>query len=215
MRATHRLRARGARSVRIVAATAVLVCGPVLSAGPAAAGVDSSTVILDSAGRTVEAVQADTRIDFVPPLDGNPLTREWFHDGAAAFQVTGPDAENWHGRITLGYQVGYPATVTGRLRFQYSTPGLGVDLGGADGGLLKIDSLIPKAGVELEVGFGPGIQSFECAAGDISGTSGFIRMAGFHGTVTGVFGPTNIRPFVRIVSANGDTVITYGRTWSI
>ncbi len=145
MRATHRLRARGARSVRIVAATAVLVCGPVLSAGPAAAGVDSSTVILDSAGRTVEAVQADTRIDFVPPLDGNPLTREWFHDGAAAFQVTGPDAENWHGRITLGYQVGYPATVTGRrLRFQYSTPGLGVDLGGADGGLLEIDSLIPR-----------------------------------------------------------------------
>ncbi|MBH0776399.1 MspA family porin [Nocardia bovistercoris] len=215
MRATHGLLTRSARGARILAISSILAASLALGGGPASAAVDSSNSVVDSTGRAVEAVQADTRIDFVPPLDGNPLSREWFHDGTAAYKVTGPDAENWRGRVTIGYQVGYPATVGGRIRFEYSTPGLGVELGGSNGGLLKIDSLIPKAGVELDVGFGPGIQTFECAAGDISGPEGFIRLAGFHGSVTGVLGATNIRPFVRIVSAGGDTVITYGKPWTI
>lgn len=90
-----------------------------------------------------------------------------------------------------------------------------MDLGGADIGVLKIDSLIPKAGVQLEAGFGPGIQTIECAGGDVSGTEGFIRLSGFHATITGVLGQTNIRPFVKLVSADGDTVITYGKPWTL
>ncbi|WP_431950989.1 MspA family porin [Nocardia lijiangensis] len=203
------------RGVRAFALASVLAAGLVFGNGSAAAVIDSSNTIVDREDRAVEAIQADTRIDFVPPLDGNPLTREWFHHGEAAFKISGPHAEDWRGRITIGYQVGFPATLNGKIRFDYSTPGLGVDLGGGDGAVLKIDSLIPRLGLQVEVGFGPGIQTIECASGEISGTSGFLRMSGFHGTVTGVVGPTNIRPFVMVVGASGDTVITYGRLWTL
>ncbi|ASF07931.1 porin MspA [Nocardia brasiliensis NBRC 14402] len=203
------------RDLRMLAITTAVATGLIFGAGAAGAVVDSTNQIVDQKDRSIEAIQSDTRIDFVPPLDGNPLTREWFHNGEASFKVAGPHAQDWNGHITIGYQVGYPATLSGRLKFGYSTPGLGVDLGGGDGGILKLDGLIPRAGVEIEVGFGPGIKTVECAGGDISGTSGFIRMSGFHGTVTGVIGPTTIRPFVRVVSASGDTVITYGRIWTL
>ena len=193
----------------------IVAAGLAFGNGSAAAAVDNSSSIVDRAQRTVEAIQADTTIDSVPPLDSNPLTREWFHNGSAGFKISGPDASDWKGHITFGYQVGYPATVGGKIKFEYSTPGLGVDLGGADIGVLKIDSLIPKAGVQLEAGFGPGIQTIECAGGDVSGTEGFIRLSGFHATITGVLGQTNIRPFVKLVSADGDTVITYGKPWTL
>ncbi|WP_433574766.1 MspA family porin [Nocardia brasiliensis] len=208
MREISRLHTR----LRTLAAAAAAIL--TLSAGPAAAAVDSSSHIIDHADRTVEAIQSDTRIDFVAPLDGNPLSREWFHHGTAAYRITGPGADDWHGKIVLGYQVGYPATLDGRLKFHYSTPGLGLEFG-ADGPLLKLDDLIPQVGVELEVGFGPGIETVECASAEISGSEGLFRLAGFHGTVTGVLGPTTIRPFVEVVSSAGDTVYTYGRVFTI
>ncbi|WP_141717454.1 MspA family porin [Nocardia altamirensis] len=204
------------RGMRLFAIATVVASGLALgTTGTATAVVDSSSNIIDQKNRSIEATQSDTRIDFVPPLDGNPLTREWFHQGEASFKVAGPNAEDWRGHITIGYQVGYPASLTGRLKFGYSTPDLGVDLGGDPGALLKLNGLLPRAGIEIEVGFGPGIQTVECAGGDISGAEGFIRMSGFHGTVTGVVGQTTIRPFVKVVSASGDYVITYGRLWTI
>ncbi|WP_405163592.1 MspA family porin [Nocardia sp. NBC_01499] len=203
------------RSVRMFAIATVVASGLALGTGTAGAVVDSSSQIVDQQDRTVEAIQSDTRIDFVPPLDGNPFTREWFHNGEAAFKVSGPNASDWRGHITIGYQVGYPATLTGRLKFGYSTPDVGVDLGGDNASLLKLNGLIPRAGIEIEVNVGPGIQTVECAGGDVSGTAGMIRMSGFHGTVTGVIGQTTIRPFVKVVTANGDTVYTYGRLWTI
>ncbi|RJO73513.1 porin [Nocardia panacis] len=212
MRNSKRVRRRYARAV---AAVAIVVAGLAVGAGAATAGIDSTNAVVDHGDRTVEAIQRDTRIDFVPPLDGNPLTREWFHDGEAGFRIGGPDAESWSGHVTIGYQVGYPATLNGRIKFNWNTPGLGVDLGGSDGVKARIDSLIPQFGVELDAGFGPGIQSVECAGGDVSGSDGFIRMSGFHGSVTGVLGQTTIRPWVRVVGSSGDTVVTYGRTWTI
>ncbi|GAA5091694.1 MspA family porin [Nocardia iowensis] len=203
------------RGIRLFAIATIVTSGLVFGTGAAGAVVDSSNQIIDQQDRSIEAIQSDTRIDFVPPLDGNPLTREWFHNGEAAYRVAGPNAGDWRGHITIGYQVGYPATLSGKLKFNYSTPGLGVDLGGGDGAILKLDGLIPRAGVEIEVGFGPGIQTVECAGGDISGAAGFLRMSGFHGTVTGVVGQTTIRPFVKVVSSSGDAVYTYGRLWTI
>ncbi|MFI9508331.1 MspA family porin [Nocardia sp. NPDC052566] len=212
MRDSDQLRCRG---IRMFAIATVAATGLVLGNGTATAAIDSTSTIVDHGDRAIEAIQSDTRIDFVPPLDGNPLTREWFHAGEAAYRISGPRAEDWTGHITIGYQVGYPATLNGKIKFQWYTPGLGMDLGGDNGALLKLDGLIPRLGLELEVGFGPGIQTIECAGGDISGVEGFIRMSGFHGTVTGVLGQTTIRPFVRVVSSSGDTVITYGRLWTI
>ncbi|MFD5176799.1 MspA family porin [Nocardia sp. NPDC058379] len=202
------------RALRRIAAASAVVIGLTMGTGSAGAAVDSSNSVLDGHDRTVEAVQSHTRIDFVAPLDGNPLTREWFHSGEASYLVTGPDAADWTGRLTIGYQVGYPATLDGRLKFEWSTPSLGVEVGGS-GPTVKLDGLIPRAGVELAVGFGPGIREVEVAGGDIAGTEGVLRLSGFHGTVTGVLGQTNVRPFVKIVTATGDTVVTYGRTFSI
>ncbi|RDI67729.1 MspA family porin [Nocardia pseudobrasiliensis] len=193
-----------ARTTVAAAAAAGLIAGT----GIADAGVDSANSIVDHSQRTVQAISEDTHINFVPPLDGNPLTREWFHNGRASYKVSGPEAEKWHGHITIGYMVGYPATLNGKIKFQYQTPGLELELG--DTPKLDFFDLIPRLGVEVEVGFGPGIQSIDCAGGDVSGTEGFIQMSGFHGTVTGVIGQTTIRPYVKVVSDQGDTVITYG-----
>ncbi|MFD0363297.1 MspA family porin [Nocardia sp. GCM10030253] len=203
------------RSLRMFAMASVVASGLIFANGTAAAAIDSTNQVVDHSDRMVEAIQSDTRIDFVSPLDGNPLTREWFHNGEAAFRISGPNADDWTGHITVGYQVGFPATLNGKLRFEWSSPSLGLDLGGSEGAVLKLNDLIPRGGIQLEVGFGPGIQTVECAGGDVSGSSGFIRMSGFHGTVTGVLGPTNIRPFVQVVSSSGDVVVTYGRLWTI
>ncbi|MEC3918649.1 MspA family porin [Nocardia sp. CDC160] len=188
--------------------------GLALSGGTGAAAVDATNQIVDQQGRTVQAISADTRIDWVAPLDGNPLTREWFHSGKACFKVDVPAGDPWTGHITIGYQVGYPATLSGKISFQYQTPGLELELG-KDGPKADVFNLIPTLGIQLDVGFGPGIQSVDAAGGDVSGTDGCITMSGFHGTVTGVLGTTTIRPFVRLVSSSGDTVVAYGPLSSI
>lgn len=196
-----------------VAFVAVLVTF-VLSLGGATANaaVDSSNSITDGKGKTLTATQSDTSINFVQPLDGNPLTREWYHNGVASFAVSGPDADKFAGGMTIGYQVGYPATLTGSITFNYSTPSLGFDL--SDGGI-TLGNLIPTLGLQLGVGFGPGIQDIKAATGPVTGHSGSIRIANFHGTVTGVVGETTVRPYVTLVSATGDSVTTYGPVWKI
>ncbi|MFB8001216.1 MspA family porin [Nocardia sp. NPDC056000] len=198
---------------RTLAVAAAFTVGLAMETSTSVAGIDSSSSILDRQQRTVEAIQSDTHISFVPPLDGNPLSREWFHDGKAGFHISGPNADNWNGHITIGYQVGYPATLDGKIRFQWWTPSLGLELGNDP--KVDVNSLIPQLGVELAVGFGPGIQTVEAAGGDISGADGFIQMSGFHATVTGVLGQTTIRPWVKIVTSNGDSVTTYGPLWTI
>ncbi|MBF6064266.1 MspA family porin [Nocardia terpenica] len=193
---------------RAAAMVGAVVLGVITSGAAASAAVDSTNSIQDHGRRTIEAMSENTRIDFVPPLDGSPLTREWFHSGKAGFEISGPGAGDWHGHITIGYMVGFPAALSGKIKFQYDTPGLELQLSAPS--TLDVFDLIPRLGIELEVGPGPGIQTVEAAGGDISGAEGFIQMSGFHGTVTGVIGPTTIRPFVKVVSADGDTVVSYG-----
>ncbi|QIS19722.1 MspA family porin [Nocardia terpenica] len=193
---------------RAAAVAGAVILGVIASGAAASAAVDGTNSIQDHGQRTVEAMSEDTRIDFVPPLDGSPLTREWFHSGKAGFEISGPGAADWHGHITIGYMVGFPATLSGKIKFQYDTPGLELQLSAPS--TLEVSDLIPRLGIELDVGPGPGIQTVEAAGGDISGAEGFIQMSGFHGTVTGVIGPTTIRPFVKVVSADGDTVVSYG-----
>ncbi|UGT44511.1 MspA family porin [Nocardia yamanashiensis] len=199
-------------TVRTAAVAAALTLGLALSTSMSAAAIDSSNSIVDRQNRTVEAIQSDTKISFVAPLDGNPLTREWFHDGRASFKISGAKAEDWSGKITMGYQVGYPATLDGKIRFQWWSPSIGVEVG--EDPKITLGSLIPQLGLEIAVGFGPGIQTIEAAGASISGVDGYIQMSGFHGTVTGVLGQVTIRPWVSIVTGNGDTVVTYGPLWT-
>lgn len=184
----------------------------ILGAGTANAALDNATQIVTADGLSIEARQSDTDIQFMAPLDGNPLTREWTHSGVAGFRVGGGDTKDFSGKIVIGYQIGYPATLSGQIKFSYSTPSFGVSLG-SDG--VSLGNLIPTLGVEISAGFGPGIQTVEVASGSISGAQGSIRISGFHGTVTGVLGQTNIRPYVTVTSSRGDSVTTYGKNWAI
>ncbi|WP_216899616.1 MspA family porin [Nocardia alni] len=193
-----------------LSAVAAIALGATVGASPADATIDGANSVIDHDLRTVQALSEDTRITAVQPMDGNPLTREWYHDGTAAFHVSGPGAKDWHGHITVGYMVGYPATLDGKLKFEYETPGLEFEL--TNPPALDFNDLVPRIGGELDVGLGPGVKSVDAADGDVHGAEGFIRLSGFHCTVTGVLGTTTIRPFVKLVSSDGDTVIAYGPT---
>lgn len=196
-----------------LAVASAAVISLALGTGTAAAQLDNVSSIVDVNGLTIQARQSDTDINFVQPLDGNPLTREWFHSGTAGFQISGKDADKFAGGIVLGYQIGYPATLTGQMKFDYSTPQFGISVGTQTGP--TISNLIPTLGVSLAAGFGPGVQTVNVAQAGIAGSNGSIHISGFHGTVSGVLGQVSIRPFVTVASSHGDAVTTYGKEWKI
>lgn len=202
-------RNRGLGTVRSLALASVAAVGLAVATSGSASAIDSQNSIVDFDGNTITATISDTYINFVPPLDGNPLTREFFHNGRAGFTVSGPDADDFEGTIVIGYQVGYPATLDGSISVNYSTPQLELELSDG-GGSATIGDILPTLGGELSVGFGPGIVDVPATEGDISGDEGDIALSAFHGTVTGVLGPTNIRPYVTVKSSAGDSVTTYG-----
>ena len=199
---------RGLGFVRAIAVSTVAAVGLVLAnSGAASAGIDGSAFVVDGSGTRIEAQTADTSISFVPPLDGNPISREFFHSGRAAFVA----ADGFEGTITIGYQVGFPATADGRVYFKAQTPNLELDLDPGLGiDLFILTDLLPVVGFEVGASFGPGIVSVDVASGSIKGGSGSIAIGGIQGTVTGVLGQTSIRPYVKVVSGNGDTVVAYG-----
>lgn len=213
-------RRRGLGFIKAAALTSVAAMGLALgNSGTASAALDGSAYIVDGSGQRIEAQTIDTSISFVPPLDGNPVSREFFHSGRAGF-IAGDDFE---GTITIGYQIGFPATADGRVFFRYQTPDLEVDFGvGCDisadiafdgcafGTDVLLTNLIPVVGFEVGASFGPGIVSVDVAQGDIAGPGGNIAIGGIQGTVTGVLGQTSIRPYVKVQSANGDLVQAYG-----
>ncbi len=170
--------------------------------------------MVDGGGNTITVSQADTFINSVFPLDGSPLTREWFHNGRAIVEVTGPDADDFEGDITLGYQFGYPASLGGELTFNYTTPQLelGIDATGAGTGG-KFTDILPQAGASVTLEPGPGIADVEVGTGAASGARTEIQVANVHGTATNIAGNVSVRPYVKVVSSNGDTAVTYGQPW--
>ncbi len=204
-------RRRGMGFIRAMAIASVATVGlAVVNSGTATAGFDGGNSVVDHGGNKIEALTADTFIQFVPPLDGNPLTREWFHNGRAAFNITGPGADAFEGTITIGYQVGYPATFDGHITFKWQTPDLELDFFPPEDNGAILTNIIPVLGFDMSVGFGPGIVNVPAATGDISGSGGDIALSNFEGTATGVLGQTSIRPYVTVVSAAGDSVTAYG-----
>ncbi|MBJ8344085.1 MspA family porin [Antrihabitans sp. YC2-6] len=203
-------RRRGLGFIRAVAIASVATIALALgNSGTASAALDGSAYIVDGGGNRIEAQTIDTSISFVPPLDGNPVSREFFHSGRAGF-VAGDD---FSGTVTLGYQIGYPATADGRVYFKWQSPDLELDLAADQDGAgiaLLFTNLIPVIGMEIGASFGPGIVSVDVAEGSVTGGSGSIAIGGIQGTVTGVLGQTSIRPYVKVVSDNGDTVVAYG-----
>ena len=217
-------RSRGLKSMSAAVVAGASVVGLVLGTGTASAAVDSSNSVVDANGNLITVTLSDTFINSVPPLDGNPLTREWFANGVAGWEVTGPDADDFEGTVAVGYQVGYPASLGGKITFGYTTPNISVGISdiGTDTPKGSVDSsdLLPSLGFEAEIAPGPGIVDATAASGNVQGTegdaagaSGTIQIANAHGTATGILGNVRVRPYVQVTSSTGDVAVTYGNPW--
>ncbi|TQF68413.1 MspA family porin [Rhodococcus spelaei] len=222
-------RIRKVNSGRALAVACVSVVGLVFGTGTAAAGVDNANSLVDFSGDRIEVSQGDTQINAVPPLDSSPLSREFFHNGYAEVQITGPHAADAKAtKLTFGYQLGYPIALTGAT-IQLNTPSLGFelettnaltlglqqgtnpDLGLALGGRAELlGDIIPQQNftLDLQPGGITDVPLVKDKAFDGPGTR--IRLAGVHGSVSGAIGPVTIRPYARAETAAGDIVMTYG-----
>ncbi|RMB76763.1 hypothetical protein AYK61_09810 [Rhodococcus sp. SBT000017] len=218
-------RSRGLKSMSAAVVAGASVVGLVLGTGTASAAVDSTNTVVDANGNVITVSLSDTFINSVSPLDGNPLTREWFANGVAGWTVTGPDADDFEGTVAIGYQVGYPASIGGSITFGYTTPNISaefdVPLGSEPSASISTSDLLPSAGFEAEIAPGPGIVDATAASGNIQGTegdaegpSGTIQIANAHGTATGILGNVRVRPYVSVTSSTGDVAVTYGAPWT-
>ncbi|MCC8930661.1 MspA family porin [Rhodococcus sp. I2R] len=226
-------RSRGLKSMGAAVVAGASVVGLVLGTGTASAAVDSTNSVVDANGNLITVTLSDTFINSVSPLDGNPLTREWFANGVAGWEVTGPDADDFEGTVKIGYQVGYPASLGGELSIDWASPSIGAELGydliegePAAGVGAEIE-LLPTIGGNITLEPGPGVVQSESAyaivdesaditgsEGDAEGPSGTIQVANLHGTATGILGNVRVRPYVSVISSTGDSVVTYGAPWT-
>lgn len=129
---------------RALAVAGVAALAMVLGNGTASAGVDNSSSVVDARGNRIEVLQGDTQFQVVPPLDGVPTSVEFFHNGYAGVNITGPNAAEFTGtKLTIGYQIGYPITLSGAT-VVLNSPGLGFVIGASNGidlGLVPTPSL--------------------------------------------------------------------------
>ena len=203
--------------VALIAALAALVAGSPVSN----AVLDNQMSLVDGAGRTMTIQQWDTYLDGVYPLDGNRLTREWFHSGRAIYSVVGPGAEEFAGTLERGSQVGVPWSLGVGINFSYTTPNILLD--GVSLSPLAFDplgsvitpNLFPGLSISSDLGNGPGIQEVATFSVDVEGADGAVAVSNAHGTVTGAAGGVLLRPFARLISQTGDSVTTYGEPWDM
>ena len=200
----------------IAAATAIIA-----TPGVSQAAMDNQMTLLDGGGRTMTIQQWDTNLDGVYPLDGNRLTREWFHSGRAIYSVVGPGADEFAGTLELGYQIGFPWSLGVGINFSYTTPNILLD--GVSISPLAFDplgsvitpNLFPGVSITSDLSNGPGIQEVATFSVDVEGPNGSVAVANAHGTVTGAAGGVLLRPFARLISKAGDSVTTYGEPWNM
>ena len=203
--------------VALIAALAALLASSPVSH----AVLDNQMSLVDGGGRTMTIQQWDTYLDGVYPLDGNRLTREWFHSGRAIYSVAGPGADEFAGTLELGYQVGFPWSLGVGINFSYTTPNILLD--GVSLSPLAFDplgsvitpNLFPGLSISSDLGNGPGIQEVATFSVDVAGPDGAVAVSNAHGTVTGAAGGVLLRPFARLISQTGDSVTTYGEPWDM
>ena len=213
---------------RVLIAMIAAVASLFVSTGTSNAGLDNELSLVDGKDRTLTIQQWDTFLNGVFPLDRNRLTRGWFHSGKAKYIVAGPGAEDFEGVLELGYQVGFPWSLGVGINFSYTTPNIAFD--GQDYGVLNPVSgafgldlipaivtppLFPGASISADLGNGPGIQEVATFSADVAGESGAVAVSNAHGTVTGAAGGVLLRPYARLIAAEGDSVTTYGEPWNM
>lgn len=211
---------------RVLIAMIAAIASLFVSTGTSNAGLDNELSLVDGKDRTLTIQQWDTFLNGVFPLDRNRLTREWFHSGKAKYMVSGPDAEEFEGVLELGYQVGFPWSLGVGINFSYTTPNIAFDGLGEGFGIIdgigpgdfvgvQTPPLFPGASISADLGNGPGIQEVATFSADVAGESGAIAVSNAHGTVTGAAGGVLLRPYARLIAAEGDSVTTYGEPWNM
>ncbi|CAH0269244.1 MspA family porin [Rhodococcoides fascians] len=125
-------RSRGLKSMSVAVAASASVVGLVLGTGTASAAVDSSNSVVDADGNTITVTLSDTFINGVAPLDGSPLTREWFANGKASYDVQGPSADDFEGTLKIGYQIGYPMSLGGGVTVSWASPTAKLGIGSSN-----------------------------------------------------------------------------------
>lgn len=206
------------KGIRSLIALAV-VGSALITAGlaPSLTALDNELSVVDGQGRTMTVQQWDVLLNGVTPLDGNPLSREWFHNGRAVYHVTGDGADDFKGTLELGYEVGFPWQLGNGINFSYTTPNANLDqttlpgIFGVPGSvLITTPPLLPGVGMTVDLGNGPGVQEVSTFKVDVAGADGDIAVAGAHGSVTGAAGGVTLRPYARLTSSDGDIVTSYG-----
>lgn len=235
---------RGFRAARNATVAAAAVAGLVLgSAGAAGAEVNDQNRIVSN-GHEVIVTQEDTFINGVPPIGGSPLSREWFHNGRGIANIVGPEAADFEGStFQFGYQVAWTASLDGAIAFGWESPdptftvtaepteyapvldenGDEVLVDGqpvfrpleVTGVETEIEGGLPGIAAGIELTQAPGIAEVVVAESEFDGDFKEVQIANVHGAATGVIGPVSVRPFVRVITDNGDNVTTYGQVWTL
>ncbi|USI91223.1 MspA family porin [Rhodococcus pyridinivorans] len=82
-------------------------------------------------------------------------------------------------------------------------------------GKTTIKGILPQVTASVELTPAPGIEEIIVAEGEFDGDFKEVQIANVHGAATGVIGPVSLRPFVRVITENGDNVTTYGQVWTL
>jgi hypothetical protein len=78
-----------------------------------------------------------------------------------------------------------------------------------------LKGILPQATIGVELTPATGIEEIVVAEGEFNGDFKEVQIANVHGAATGVIGPVSLRPFVRVITDNGDNVTTYGQVWTL
>ncbi|OZE37429.1 MULTISPECIES: MspA family porin [unclassified Rhodococcus (in: high G+C Gram-positive bacteria)] len=205
-------RSRGLKSMSVAVAAGASVVGLVLGTGTASAAVDSSNSIVDADGNTVTVTLSDTFINGVAPLDGNPLTREWFANGRASYDVQGPSADDFEGTLKIGYQIGYPMSLNGGVEVSWSSPSAEFNLGsGNESSVTGTFPVLPGGDPEIELG-GVGTSSTGLDVGVqlIPQATGTIALSNGPGVVQSESAYAVLNEEADITSSEGDAAGTSG-----
>jgi hypothetical protein len=202
---------------RVLIALLAAIAALFVSTGTSHAGLDNELSLVDGQDDTMTIQQWDTFLNGVFPLDRNRLTREWFHSGAAVYNVAGPGAAEFAGTLELGYQIGFPWSLGVGINFSYTTPNILIDDAPLTSPFSSIitPNLFPGVSISADLGNGPGIQEVATFSVDVSGPHGKVAVSNAHGTVTGAAGGVLLRPFARLIAKTGDSVTTYGDPWNM
>lgn len=205
-------RSRGLKSMSVAVAASASVVGLVLGTGTASAAVDSSNSIVDNDGNTITVTLSDTFINGVAPLDGSPLTREWFANGRASYDVQGPTADDFEGTLKIGYQIGYPLSLNGGVTVEWSSPSAEFNLG--SGNESSITGEFPLTGGAPDigplVGTGTSTSGLDVGVQLIPQATGTIALTNGPGVVQSESAYAVLNDSADITSSEGDAAGTSG-----